>query len=221
MQSAGKLVPGCTKCMSNDYFLVPNHHMESQMVGTCFQINQYQPWNSAVAKSQGGTQAPMKCSVFTNGKGMKTKYFGNSETDKWDSAPKASPFNPRGFLCTSSSNVMDHTVSGKFAEKFREMRVFKATVAKFVMCYSYNAQAGGLRCVKKTRMGACNSFNIRNAAFDSGAFHIKSGNMTQAKWDTKALVKGSESLANEVATSQLGRHQCNGPWRERILAVHN
>merc|ERR1711871_950354 len=44
----------------------------------------------------------------------------------------------------------DHTVSGALKDKFREMRVFSAVVAKFVMCFSHNVQAGGMKCVKNT-----------------------------------------------------------------------
>ena len=223
MRSGGQLVAGCTKCVNDDYFLVPNHHVESMMVGTCFSIDQYQPWTAAVLKSQGGEQRAMKCSVFTNGKGMRTKYFGNADTDKWDSAPKSSPYNPRAFLCSSAAKFSDHTVSGALKDKFREMRVFSAVVAKFVMCFSHNVQAGGMKCVKKTRIGKCSSFNIRNAAFDSNAFHLKSGTngtQTSAGWDKAALKLGAQKLLEGSSSTQLGMHACDGAWRERILAVH-
>jgi len=244
MKSNGVLVAGCTKCESDDYFLVPNHHVESLMVGSCFKVDQYVAWVEAVTAAQEGSMAPLKCSIFTNDKGMKTQYFGDSASDVWDSAPKGSPFTPRAFVCTTANTVKDHAVDGDFAQGFRQMSVFSTTVARFVMCHTDRHDGAGMTCVKKTRVGMCNVFKLRNAAFDDQAMYLKTNetagdnttynataNLTQEEqtaqrrtWDKNALQHGTAILAKPVnpvvSTGTVGLATCEQAWTERLLAVH-
>jgi len=228
-QSGGTLVAGCNNCLNQDYFLVPNHHVENMMVGSCFKIDQYDAWVEASQVALTGYTAPLSCSVFTNGKGMRSQYFGGQNTDEWDSAPKASPFNPRAFLCTTAGSVHDHTVEGLLSKGYREMRVFATTVARFVMCYTNTADGVAMKCVKKTRIGKCNSFYVRNAAFDQGAFHLGSPPVNQTgidwdaatkKWDKEALTMAVTRLMQPENSPSIGFRACDESWNERILAVH-
>lgn len=198
------------------------------MVGTCFKISQYQGWVDAVQKAMQGETAPLECSVFTNDKGMRTQYFGNAEKDQWDSAPKDSSYNPRAFLCTSAGKVHDNTVNGMLEKGYREMKVFSTIVARFVMCHSDSADGAGMKCVKKTRIGTCESFYVRNAAFDQAAFHLPSPAVNQTgidweaetrTWDDKALNLAATKLM-EGGSAAIGMHACDQSWHERILAVH-
>jgi hypothetical protein len=245
MRSGGTLVAGCTECESDDYFLVPNHHIESKMVGSCFAIDEYENWVNAVTASSDGATVPLACSVFTNGKGMKTNYFGGSDDDVWDSAPSASPYNPRAFVCSTASTVNDRAVDGEYDKGFREMRVFKTTVARFVMCHTSSHDGAWMGCVKKTRVGKCHVFKMRNAAFDDTAMYLKlnsnqsyitnsttgeeilspeESEKRTAEWDKKAEAHGmaqmAQDLNNIVTTGVVGLGVCEQQWTERLLAVH-
>lgn len=236
MRQQGNLVAGCTKCIT-DYFLVPNHHIESMMVGSCYKIDQYKTWVDAIKSSSEGTVQPLACSVFTNGKGMKTAYFGGVGNDQWDNAPKASLYNPRGFVCTTASAVQDHTVDGDFVKGYRQLQLFKTIVARFVMCHTSTVDGAGMTCTKRTRIGKCHNYNIRNAAFDNNAAHLAAeapqvqnttaGLVTikesQAQWDKRALEIASQKLSGGPKTDvvpELGVHICQGNFMERMLAVH-
>lgn len=223
------LVPACGECKSSDYFLVPNQHIKNQMVGSCFSIARYRTWMKALVAAKSGLSSPLTCSVFTNGKGMTSQYFGNQPKDKFFYAPKKSPYNPRAFICTTTSSVSDHTVSGDLQHGYREMRVFATSVARFVMCHTASPDATHLECVKKKRLGSCKSYFMRNAAFDANAVHIPSPssnstgldwNQAARDWDKKALIIGVHKLMKGAKSGALGFNDCNQDWNERILAVH-
>jgi len=221
-------VPQCGDCESK-YFLVPSQHVESKMVGTCFAISKYGPWNTAIKKAkEDGSSSPIHCSMFTNGKGMQTPYFGNKQKDEWNSDPTKSPFNPRGFVCTSGTSVQDHYSDGSLEKGFRQMRVFKATVARFVTCYTASEDAGPLRCTKQKRLGQCRSFFMRNAAFDSRVAHVPSPKSVHnwedatKEWDQQALKLGQGFLEPDKKTDQgeqLGLGDCDAAWQERLIAL--
>lgn len=224
-------VPMCGQC-KDQYFLVPSQHVESKMVGTCFAIAKYAVWNTAIKNAkEGSAGSPIKCSMFTNGKGMQTPYFGNKEKDQWDSNPTQSPYNPRGFVCTSGSSMMDHYSDGSLQKGFRQMRVFKLNIARFVTCYTASEDGGPLRCTKQKRLGKCTSFFMRNAAFDSRAAHVPSpdeksvSNWEDAtkEWDAQALKLGEGFLKPNPNGSdqeeQLGLAECDSAWQERLVAL--
>jgi hypothetical protein len=233
IKNGAKLVPVCSACKNDDYFLVPNQHVKNMMVGTCFKIEQYGRWVKAVAAAMSDETAPMSCSIFTNAKGMTSKYFGGKNKDAWHGNPKKSRFNPRGFVCTTTSELKEHSVSGLLQKGYRQLRVFSSTIARFVMCYTDSPDKGSLKCVKKKRMGKCSSFFMRNAAFDSSAFHVPSvtGNRTNVDWkaatkawDRKAVKLGTLKLTkgsqHAMSGKALGMNPCNHDWNERILAMH-
>lgn len=229
VQEEGRLIAGCNNCLNENYFLVPNHHVENMMVGSCFKIDQYAGWATAAQAALAAQTAPLECSVFTNDKGMQSSYFGGVDTDAWDSAPKESAYSPRAFLCTTANTVNDKTVNGLLSEGYRQMRVFSTTVARFVMCYTHTTEGTEMKCVKKTRIGNCKAFYIRNAAFDQGAFHLPSPSVNQtgldwdastAEWDNQALELATNKLAEEGAATSIGYHACDENWMERLLAVH-
>lgn len=232
MRKQGALVAGCTKCIT-DYFLVPNHHIESMMVGSCYKIDQYKAWVDAINSASLGKAKPLACSVFTNNVGMQTSYFGGVANDQWNNAPKSSQFNPRGFVCTTASEVEDHTVDGDFNEGYRQLQLFKTIVARFVMCHTGTVDGTGMSCTKRTLIGKCHNFNMRNAAFDQNAAHlaVKTGDVnstvaaeSQPEWDARALAAARQSLVeglqNGEAVPTIGLHVCQGNFLERMLAVH-
>lgn len=228
-RSGNKMVAACGQCKNDNYFLVPNQHAKNKMMGTCFNINQYRRWVLAVQAAMEGRTAPLKCSIFTSGKGMRSKYFGNQYKDAWDSSPKKSPFRPRGFVCTTTSSLTDHTVTGKLSKGFRAMRVFRTTLARFVMCYTDKPDGTSLRCVKKKRVGKCRGFFMRNAGFDGKAAQVASplANSTgidwraaTRTWDKKALKEGMRKIKGSAGEGSLGFNKCSQDWNERLLAVH-
>jgi hypothetical protein len=224
-----KLVPSCGQCKNDNYFLVPNQHVKNKMMGTCFNINQYRQWVLAVTAAMEGRTVPLKCSIFTTGKGMRSKYFGNQYKDAWDSSPKKSPYRPRGFVCTTTSSLTDHAVTGKLSKGFRSMRVFRTTLARFVMCYTDKPDGTSLRCVKKKRVGKCRGFFMRNAGFDEKAAQVPSPSTNSTgidwraatkAWDKKALKEGMRKIQASSQEGSLGFNKCSQDWNERLLAVH-
>jgi hypothetical protein len=229
IRDGAKMVPACAQCKNDNYFLVPNQHVKNMMVGACFSIAQYKLWVKSVQSAVSGSTSPLKCSTFTNGRGMQSTFFGAKKKDSWNSAPKTTPFNPRGFVCTTASSMTDHTVSGLLKKGYREIRIFASTIARFVMCYTHSEDASSLRCVKKKRIGACKSYNIRNAAFDEKAFHLKSPSTNATgvdweketkTWDKKALKLGTYKLSGEQKLGAIGFHECDEDWSERMIALH-
>lgn len=229
--AGGQRVAQCGQC-ENNYFLVPSQHVESKMVGTCFSISRYSQWNKAIANAkEGQDQSPIHCSIFTNGKGMQTPYFGGKKVDAWDSDPTTSPYHPRAFVCTSGSGIVDHYVDGSLEKGYRQMRVFKVYMARFVTCHTPTEDGGAMRCTKQKRIGKCTSFFMRNAAFDSRAAHVPSPNAANvtnweqatSDWDKTALKLGSgflEPLGNdEPQQEQLGLAPCDSAWQERLVSL--
>merc|ERR1711904_430231 len=90
----------------------------TSIVRTCFRIDQYPAWIKAAQAAVDGGSASLKCSSFTNNAGMQSKYFGQAKKDAWNSAPKTSAYNPRGFVCTSASPLSDHSVEGLLSKGF-------------------------------------------------------------------------------------------------------
>jgi len=230
IQSAGKLVAGCSSCVNDNYFMVPSHHVENMMVGSCFKIDQYEAWVKAVTSATTGAQFSLQCSIFTTERGMTSKYFGGKTKDEWDSAPRETPYHPRGFLCVTANKVHDNTVNGLLSKGYRQMRVFATTVARFVMCHTDEPEGGDMKCVKKTRVGKCKSFYVRNAAFDQASYHLPSpaANQTGLDWDS-ATSTWDDSALNLAATklmeaaddsAVIGLHECDEGWTERMLATH-
>jgi len=228
MRDGKQLVPACSQCESEEYFLVPNQHIKNMLVGTCFRIDQYPAWIKAAQAAVDGGSASLKCSSFTNNAGMQSKYFGQAKKDAWNSAPKTSAYNPRGFVCTSASPLSDHSVEGLLSKGFREMQLFVTTIARFVMCYTDSEDAASLRCVKKKHIGKCKSFSLRNAAFDQNALHLKSPGINATDvdwkketkaWDAKALKLGKLKLMDSKAGT-IGLQECSEDWAERMLALH-
>jgi len=220
----------CSECEGEDYFLVPSRHVKNMMLGACFRIDQYQAWVDAVKAVLDQSTVPMQCSIFSNGKGMRNMDNKGKLVDQWDSAPKTSPYNPRGFVCSTASSLTDHTVRGELKEGEREMRIFRTTIARFVMCHTNSEDAAFLRCVKKKQIGGCKQFNVRNVAFDGAAYHLKSVTLTHngtnatdwdnetSSWDTAAYELGL-SYVNQTGW-HLGLEDCSEEWAERLLSVH-
>lgn len=223
-------VPTCGSC-EDEYFLVPSQHVQSKMVGSCFRIEEYGKWKTAIQRAQGKLDDPssIDCSIFTNGNGMETPYFGGAKQDKWVTTPQESPFNPRGFVCTHTGNQAEFMAEGDFAKNYRSMRVFKFSIARFVSCYSNNEEGGALQCIKQKRFGSCKMHFMRNAAFDSRAAHVSMAvdNTTttaeaQAKWDDLALQTGQEKVNGDEPTDGvvvLGLTECDHTWQERLASL--
>jgi len=228
-----KRVAQCGSCDGN-YFLVPNQHVQSKMVGTCFLIDNYRKWQTATTEVRAGFEdekRSMDCSVFTNGNGMETPYFGGAAKDKWVKTPKASAYNPRGFVCTHGGDNVQFIAEGDLGKGFRSMRVFRFNIARFVTCHSNQEEGGMLQCTKQKRMGSCKVYFMRNAAFDSRAAHVVTppakGNTTRTAaaesdaWDDLAKktgetkVKGKDPLDGVV----IGLSKCDHTWQERLSAM--
>jgi hypothetical protein len=201
--------------------------MESKMVGSCFALGKYPKWTNAITRAANGQSQPIDCSIFTNGQGMETSYFGGKKEDKWNSDPTRSPYNPRGFVCTSASETIDHNVNGALEKGFREMHVFKTIIARFVSCYTAQEDGGPLQCIKQKRIGSCKAYFMRNSAFDSRAAHVVSPdsnstkvdwNKATAEWDATALKKGKEEV-DTGKDPQLGLSSCTAAWKERLLSI--
>jgi len=224
-----QLVAACAQCKDDNYFLVPNQHVKNMLVGSCFRIDQFPAWIKAVKAAVEGGSAPLKCSAFMNGPAMQSHFFGEKKKDSWNSAPKTSPYKPRGFVCTTSRSISDYSVTGLLSKGYREMKMFATTAAHFVMCYTDKPDAASLRCVKKKRIGNCKAFSMRNAAFDQKAFHLVSPaiNATGVDWDeetklwdAKALKVGRTKLDPEEPDKAIGLQECSEDWSERLLSLH-
>eukprot|EP00657_Telonema_sp_P-1_P006722 TRINITY_DN26120_c0_g1_i1.p1 TRINITY_DN26120_c0_g1~~TRINITY_DN26120_c0_g1_i1.p1 ORF type:complete len:137 (+),score=26.67 TRINITY_DN26120_c0_g1_i1:190-600(+) len=129
--------------------------------------------------------------------------------------------------CTSTSEVVDHNGAGSLEKGLRQMRVFKTSIARFVTCYTSQSDGGPLRCIKQKRIGACNAYFMRNAAFDSRAVHIASPSTNSTgldwdaetkKWDATALNKG-KSMLQPGAEMSIGLSSCDTNWKERLVAL--
>ena len=228
-----KQVAKCGSCDEN-YFLVPSQHVQSKMVGTCFLIDNYRKWQQATTQVRTGftdEKKSMDCSVFTNGNGMETPYFGGAAKDKWVKTPKASAYNPRGFVCTHAGDNVQFIAEGDLGKGFRSMRVFRFNIARFVTCVTNQEEGGMLHCTKQKRMGSCKVYFMRNAAFDSRAAHVVTppakGNTTRTAaaesdaWDDLAKktgetkIKGKDPLDGVV----IGLSKCDHTWQERLSAM--
>jgi hypothetical protein len=231
MHDGKQMVAACSECKSENYFLVPNQHVKNMLVGTCFRIDQYPAWIKAVQAALDGSAAALQCSSFVNSAGMKSKYFGGAQKAQWDSSPRKGGYQPRGFVCTSSSSVQDHSVQGLLKKGFRRMQLFSTSVARFVMCYTNSQDATSLRCVKKKRIGRCKTFSMRNAAFDETAYHLRSPSTNSTgvnwkkettKWDAKALKLGKAKLMGDDSddNDSIGLQDCSEDWNERMLSLH-